>query len=423
MNTLRANCVLSLALGLSSSAIALAQNDVVIDWKTKTLLQSPSEINVSTTVTVAVWNLNDFLYKYEVTVKATPRSIDDFGKIPGFSPTVSLAPPSTCVERANAAVAPISNLQNVIDTKVRPQADKDGNYPSISLDDTIAAWNQNIETPMATAKQTVVSLRQALLDPLTDCSGANDDAKRKDAKDAGAVLAMYDQVDKGLEAYRAQLFESSHKIEFVYALRPETDYSITVDEKYNGKSTLGGSKQFQFSPISTILTLSAGPLITCIPNRSYLSTTVPVAGGMTQNILTVNDPSGPQLQLAALLNYRIPLPSSWGWTKGWNTTDEAGISVSTGPVFRLAGSNSGTSSFGYFVGMSFHLWQRFFVTPGVHLGEFADFPAGFAPGTVIPSGFGTLTPVKRWTARFAVALTFKTADLSKIGKKPSTSGK
>jgi hypothetical protein len=139
--------------------------------------------------------------------------------------------------------------------------------------------------------------------------------------------------------------------------------------------------------------------------------------------LTVNDASGPQIQLAALLNYRIPLPSSWQWTKGWNTTDTAGISISTGPVFRLAGSNSGTSSFGYFGGVSLHLWQRFFITPGVHLGEFADFPAGFGPGSVIPPNFGTLTPVKRWTARFAIGLTFKAADLSKIGKKSATVGK
>jgi hypothetical protein len=182
-------------------SIAFAQNNVVIDWKTKTLLQSPSEINVSTTVTVAVWNLNDFLYKYDVTVKATPRSIDDFSKIPGFVAAVSLAVTPTCVERANAAIAAISNLQNAIDTKILPQADKDGNYPSIKLDDTIAAWNKNIESPMGDSQQAVASLRQQLLNPLTNCSGADDDAKRKDANDAGTVLATWDHVDKTLEPY------------------------------------------------------------------------------------------------------------------------------------------------------------------------------------------------------------------------------
>ncbi len=423
MSFLRIGPLVSILLSVCGSGTAFAQDNVVIDWKTKTLLQSPPEINVRTTVTVAVWNLNDFLYKYDVSIKATPRSIDDFGKIPGFAAAVSLAVTPTCVERANAAVAGISNLQNVIDTKIRPQADKDGNYASISLDDTIAAWNKNIESAMGTSQQAVAALRQELTDPVKNCSGADDNAKRKDAADAGTVLATYDQMDKALEPYRTQLFKSDHKIEVVYTLQPETDYSITVDEKYLGKSTTQGSKEFQFSPISTILTLSAGPLMTWIPDRSYVSSTVPAPGGGTQNILTVNDASGPQIQLAALLNYRIPLPSSWKWTKGWNTTDTAGISISTGPVFRLAGSNSGTSSFGYFGGVSFHLWQRFFVTPGVHLGEFADFPAGFGPGSVIPPNFGTLTPVKRWTARFAIGLTFKAADLSKIGKKSTTVGK
>ena len=424
MSFLRIGLLVSILLSVCGSGTAFAQNNVVIDWKTKTLLQSPTEVNVSTTVTVAVWNLNDFLYKYDVTVKATPRSIDDFGKISGFAAgPVSLAATPTCVERANAAVAGIANLQTAIDTKVRPQADKDGNYPSVTLDDTIAAWNKNIETPMATSQQAVTSLRRDLVDPVKNCSGADDNAKRKDGSDAAIVLMRYDQVDETLEPYRSQLFKSDHKIVFNYTLQPETDYSITVDEKYLGKTTVQGSKEFQFSPVSTILTLSAGPLITWIPDRSYVSSTVPVAGGGTQNILTVNDASGPQVQLVALLNYRIPLPSSWGWAKTWNTTDEAGISVSTGPVFRLAGSNSGTSSFGYFAGMSVHLWQRFFVTPGVHLGEFADFPAGFGPGSVIPPNFGTLTPVKRWTARFAIGLTFKAADLSKIGKKSTTVGK
>ncbi len=145
MSFLRIGSLVSILLSVCGSGIAFAQNDVVIDWKTKTLLQSPTEVNVSTTVTVAVWNLNDFLYKYDVTVKATPRSIDDFGKIPGFAAgPVSLAATPTCVERANAAVAGIANLQTAIDNKVRPQADKDGNYPSVTLDDTIAAWNKNI---------------------------------------------------------------------------------------------------------------------------------------------------------------------------------------------------------------------------------------------------------------------------------------
>ena len=413
----------ALLLTLYMSGTVLAQQSVVVDWKTKTLLQSPTEVNVRTGVTISVWNLNDFLYKYDVTVLATPRSIDDFAKIPGFTAApVNLGVKKACLEQANDAVRPIADLQGAIDSKIRPQANKDGTYPSVSLDDTIAAWNKEIESPMGRSHQQVVSLRQALLDPIANCTGVDDNAKRKDAADAAVVLGTFDRVDAALAPYREQLFKSDHRIQFPYTLQPETDYSITVTERYLGAITVQGSKEFKFSPVSTILTLSAGPLLTWLPNRSYVSSTVPVSGGGTQNILTVNDPSGPQVELAALLNYRIPLPNSWHWTRVWNTTDTAGVSISTGPVFRLASSSSGTSNLGYFAGLSFHLWQRFFLTPGVHVGEFADFPAGFHEGSVIPPNFGTLTPVKRWTTRFALGITFKTLDLSKIGTK-STVGK
>ena len=60
-----------------------------------------------------------------------------------------------------------------------------------------------------------------------------------------------------------------------------------------------------------------------------------------------------------------------------------------------------------------HLYRSFYLTPGVHIGQFADFPAGFYPGTVIPSGFGALTPVKRNTAHFAIGITFKTTSFTK----------
>jgi hypothetical protein len=417
-------CVAALILSscLWPSALVRAQNSVVIDWKTKTLLQAPSEVNVNTAVNVSIRNVNDFLYKYDVTVKATPRSIDDFSKIPSTGVTAA-ALGLSCTDKAKTAIVPISDLENVIDAKIRPQADKNGDYPSIPIGVTVAAWNTNIEVPMKAAQQTVASLREALRDPIANCVGADDNAKRADANSAAAILRKYDDIDAALGPYRTQLFGSDHEINFVYTLRPETDYSISIDEKYLVKTTLQGAAEFKFSPASTILTLSAGPLITWIPNRSYVSSTVPTASGGTQNVLTVNDFSGPQLQLATLLNYRVPLPNSWGWAKTWNTSDEAGIAVSTGPVFRLSGSNSGTSSFGYFTGVSLHLWQRFFVTPGVHIGEFADFPAGFERGTTIPPSFGTLTPVKRWTVRFAIGITFKAVDLSKVVTKPSGGAK
>jgi hypothetical protein len=58
--------------------------------------------------------------------------------------------------------------------------------------------------------------------------------------------------------------------------------------------------------------------------------------------------------------------------------------------------------------------HRLYISPGVHIGEFADYPAGFVNGQQIPANFGALTPVKRWTARFGIAITIKGWDVSKI---------
>jgi hypothetical protein len=62
-----------------------------------------------------------------------------------------------------------------------------------------------------------------------------------------------------------------------------------------------------------------------------------------------------------------------------------------------------------FAGLSFHLWKYMYLTGGVHIGDFADFPAGFThAGQDIPASFtGNLTPTTRTTARFAFAITFK----------------
>jgi hypothetical protein len=63
---------------------------------------------------------------------------------------------------------------------------------------------------------------------------------------------------------------------------------------------------------------------------------------------------------------------------------------------------------GLFTGISLHLWNYFYLTPGIHVGEFADFPAGISQGQSIPSTFtGPLNPVTRTSARFGLAVTFK----------------
>jgi hypothetical protein len=71
-----------------------------------------------------------------------------------------------------------------------------------------------------------------------------------------------------------------------------------------------------------------------------------------------------------------------------------------------------TSRFGFFGGPSLRVTPWIFLTPGVHLGEFAGFPQGFnRPGQVIPANTGTPIPTKRFTGKFAFSITFKIRDL------------
>ena len=175
--------------------------------------------------------------------------------------------------------------------------------------------------------------------------------------------------------------------------------TVTITEKSGATPLTTFTRTIRFS---SVLTLSGGVLLSTLQDRSSVASTVPTSTG-TQNVLTVQGGSNPVPMLVGLLNYKLP----------WLDWEKAGFAVSTGPVLRVGGQST-ASSFGWFVGGSAHIWHRFFVTPGIHVGQFADFPAGFGPNQVIPPNFGQLTPVKRWTARFAVGITVKTFDLGSL---------
>jgi hypothetical protein len=66
------------------------------------------------------------------------------------------------------------------------------------------------------------------------------------------------------------------------------------------------------------------------------------------------------------------------------------------------------------------LYRRFYITSGVHIGEFADFPAGFNDNSQVPANFGELKPVKRWTGRFAFSISFRTASFSGLAGSQET---
>jgi hypothetical protein len=118
--------------------------------------------------------------------------------------------------------------------------------------------------------------------------------------------------------------------------------------------------------------------------------------------LRVDYGAGIRPALVALLTGNIPHLN----------TKNYGLGVSGGLVFDVSNGKADTSRFGFFGGPSVRLTPWIYLTPGVHFGEFADFPQGFThPGQVIPANTGTPTPTKRYTGRFAFSITFKIKDL------------
>jgi hypothetical protein len=204
--------------------------------------------------------------------------------------------------------------------------------------------------------------------------------------------------------------EGSHSTSFNVNLEPNLNYEFFLVEYWKGKPT-NGSMQTTCGE-TDILTLSVGPMITTLPYRTYDHQKAPVPPGSStsEDVLTVGGNSDVSVLGAALLNVRLPIGGLPQWT---------GVTLSAGPVYKL-GTSPGVSSLGVFVGASVHLYRSAFLTPGIHIGQFADFPAGFYPGAVIPNQFGNLTPITRTTAHFAVGITFKTSSFKKTSQDNGT---
>lgn len=186
---------------------------------------------------------------------------------------------------------------------------------------------------------------------------------------------------------------------FTYTVDPNTyDVFVLTDTKASGAST----KINWTCGFDDTVSLSVGALFTEIPYRSYKAQNVPTASGV-QNELIVGDNGRWTPQGVGLLNVRLfHLDSAHQW----------GIYASTGPAFKFGGT-PGVSSFGWFAGPSLMIRNQLTLTPGIHIGEFADYPPGFGNNSVVPANFGTPTAVNRWTARFAFSITYRTTSVKK----------
>ena len=157
-------------------------------------------------------------------------------------------------------------------------------------------------------------------------------------------------------------------------------------------------QSFKLTSGRDALSASAGLLLTSLQSRSYTLAATPGGSGRT---LQVDGMGSFRPALSALLNYDIPYLPNY---------KDIGLAASAGLVLDLANGKADTSNFGFFVGPSVHLFHRFFISPGWHFGQFADYPVGFGqnPNQVITNNnLGTPVPLKRYTGRFAISLTIQ----------------
>jgi hypothetical protein len=396
--TALSNCLAAAILFVA----APAQAQVVVDWATtpKSLVSSPPVVNQKMVVTVTVNNVNDLLYGYKIEVAGTPRSLDDAAGILAIAQasgtgakTAGAMAPTMCTGNAAKLDAAVSTIAKAMVDVFDPatKKDKDGNLLSVALKDTLAAWNSQVTTPWARDVDGPASADGGtILSVQAACTGAG--------AAIGAAAVGHAEALRPKIAAQQKKVDTVHQVVQTTTLVPETDYKITVTEYAGAAQTA----QFtaSFSPQSNILTLSLGTLLSGIQQRSYSNSKDP--SNTQQNLLSVNGTGRFSPLGAALLNYQIPGVGN----------DNIGLALSSGLVLSFGANKVSASSLGWFGGPSLHLYHRFFLSAGVHIGQFSDFPAGLRSGSVVPANYGDLTGVNRTTARFAFAVTYQTKTFS-----------
>jgi hypothetical protein len=359
--------------------------EITIDWATKKVISEPTEIHKGETLKVSVNNVNNILYDYTVDIQLQITSnSDDLAALLSLLknlPAVQFTKPGataceTKVADARKMLDEIADLMKKNNLSAEARKGK-----SITLQESLNGWEDAI-------KPRLPALQNAIND-LTGTCGT-------DSQVTTFLSGPYRQFDN----FRKKV-EGPHVAEGQAQASTGDVASVTVTVTEKSQGTTLDSRKWTLR-FSSVLTLSGGVLFSTLPDVSYVRRSVPTTDG-SADVLGVDGGSRPVPMLLGLLNYRIP----------WLNSDKWGLDISSGPAIRLGGK-SDTTSFGYFVGVSFNLWHRLYITPGVHVGQYADFPAGFTLNQPIPASFGELTPVKRWTARFAIGITYKTLDLGAL---------
>lgn len=360
--------------------------DIEIDWASNSDKPDsyPALVNREQIFTVRVKNVNDILYTYTITHTSVPLPPDSFSEI---SKLIGLA---LQTNRALGACKPLTELQG-LDKQIN---DSPALAPKV--------WEDYLKNPSKPPRSVPLQQTRDAWTPIwAEISKLGRDAADNDDTCSPADQEQYKKIYDLAKAIqdRAML---EHVLTDSARIGPDTSNTFTIREYFKGIETK--TKTVQFQTGSNRLVLSAGALFSRVPDRSYESRKTPAS---TENVLVVEGNSSFRPEGVALLNYTLPIPRLDG--------DTAGVAVSAGPVVRF-GSNNDTAGLGFFLGLSGQLYRNFYFTPGFHFGQFADFPVGFSNGSTIPANFGELNPVKRWTSRFAFAISFRTKSFSNLGK-------
>jgi hypothetical protein len=376
--------LISVCVSLVCAAPVQGQQQVQINWVTKKPVSPAITVDKTTPIIVTIQNVNDMLYSYSERVAAVPRAPVD------IQPIIGRFGASLAVEE------PCKDLGDALD-----QLDKLFSKPELQPDITNKSMPDSI--PLEITKAAYEEARKQmgqLSSHVGGCTAAND-TKKTLARMTFYTTTVQDDWDKAEK--------KPHTFTFSTTLEPLTDYSIFILEQFKGHTTaactnkddsgrtVGVECEVVYKPVSTLITASGGFLITQLTSPTYDRSNVP---NSTNPVLTVADNGPIRTAFTALINVKVPFCQANDTT--W------GSAISVGPAFAFGGNNN-TTNIGLFTGFSLHLWKYLYITPGVHIGQYPGFPAGFThAGQSIPPSFtGKLDPINRTTARFAIAITFK----------------
>jgi hypothetical protein len=299
---------------------------------------------------------------------------------------------------------------------IDPGKDSSGNVNLVDWRTTKSRWQLGVPETYQQFEASVSRVIEGLKSPgaTVDCPTGT---KPEDVLAAAEAIVIETYVPARVKySTLASHVASEHIVRFTSDVHPTSSYAlvVTATSKDPVGSVANGRKTFSLAAGRKILSTSGGFLITEVPSTSYSSVTAPsgTTTPATQNVLAVSNPNGPSVGLTALVNVYLPsLYSSDGSKVLPLNGHNWGLAVSVGPTYNLTNGKADTSKVGLFAGMSLHIRNQFFLTPGANLGQYSDWPIGFThAGQVIPANSGTPTGTSRWTTRFAFALTYKIKD-------------